>query len=463
MLLRDAIVSLKELSWMMEQMELLSPLGRSVLYEQEFSSDQQVLNKEYEKIEHTIDFVRDDDMKQQRAMVELKLMELRDIRRTVERLGGKAIRTDVELFELKSFSLTVERIVKELGNTTFDVVVFPSLQPVIDLLDPEQKRLPNFYIYDAYSERLTALRKEMRIAREGGEEEEEVERLRIECLKEEDRIRRSLSEKLATYKTQLKEAISSVIDLDMLLAKAKLAEGFHLTKPNFQDSESTFSKIFNPMVAYALTSKKRQFQPVSIVLKDSPVVITGANMAGKSVLLRTLGLVQFLAQFGFFVPAEYAEIVCVDDVELILGDAQDVMQGLSSFGAEMKGLDRVIRRIRSGEKLLVLVDEPARTTNPKEGKAIVSGLLQLLLNASVYSVITTHYAGIEVLCRKMKVKGFVGDQTVRIGVEELNNYIDYSLEEDEDGAVPHEALRIAQILGVDRELLEESQRYLREE
>ena len=194
--------------------------------------------------------------------------------------------------------------------------------------------------------------------------------------------------------------------------------------------------------------QEKEFQPIDIDIPAKPTVITGANMAGKSVLLKTVALVQAMAQFGFYVPALSAKIVPVEKILISTGDGQDEMRGLSSFASEMLCVNAMIQSIEQGDKLLILIDELARTTNPDEGKAIVCGVIDFLLEKCVHSLITTHYA-IDLKCRKLRVKGFIEHlHNEKITTQNINKFIDYSLEETSENEVPHEAIRIAEIIGV---------------
>ena len=211
--------------------------------------------------------------------------------------------------------------------------------------------------------------------------------------------------------------------------------------------------MFHPQVKEALATRGREFQPVDIAFGGHPTLITGANMGGKTVVLKTLTLCQLLFQFGFGIPAASAQIAVKDEIHFCIGDEQSVEKGLSSFAAEMKNIDAVIKASRENKKLLALIDEPARTTNPTEGAALVTALLQVLAGRDMNLVMTTHYDIEPGDAHCLRVKGFE------------NGTMDYQLVEVQDGEVPHEALNIAQSLGIDNEwittartLLEDSNR-----
>ena len=196
-----------------------------------------------------------------------------------------------------------------------------------------------------------------------------------------------------------------------------------------------------------------RYQPVDITLKPGVCLITGANMAGKTVLLKSIGSAQIMAQCGMFVPAEEAKVRLVEGVSTSIGDDQDEMNGLSSYASEIIKISNILSDCRQHE-LLVLIDEPARTTNPVEGKALVQAIIKILNTMNSFTLITTHYSQLGADCRRMRVKGFVEDLSdLPLTPQSINRFIDYSLTEDNSDDVPHEALRIASILRCDPEMI----------
>ena len=127
----------------------------------------------------------------------------------------------------------------------------------------------------------------------------------------------------------------------------------------------------------------------------------------------------------------------------------------------MLRIDGIVKQIRKGRRLLVCIDEPARTTNPIEGQAIVNGLVDFLTRHAVPALVTTHYNGIVTAGKRLRVKGFVEEKIQgEVTPGNINRWIDYSLEEDQSDEVPREALRIAALLGVDKELLAEAEKFI---
>ena len=130
----------------------------------------------------------------------------------------------------------------------------------------------------------------------------------------------------------------------------------------------------------------------------------------------------------------------------------------------MLRVNAIVQDVKAGKNALILIDELARTTNPTEGKAIVNAMLDFLTDKGARSLITSHYSGIKARCKKMRVKGFVKEHVQgQLTINNINEFIDYSLIEDTLDSVPQEAMRIARILGVDEELLDKAEEFLDDE
>jgi dsDNA-specific endonuclease/ATPase MutS2 len=191
-----------------------------------------------------------------------------------------------------------------------------------------------------------------------------------------------------------------------------------------------------------LEKEKREYQKVDIDFGLKPLIIMGSNMGGKTIVLKTLAMCQYLLQFGFGIPATSADMMIYDEIFCLTTDDQSINKGLSSFAAEMKNIDAVIKSSQQNKKILALIDEPARTTNPTEGTALVSSLVKLLQDRVMSLVIVTHY-NIKTYNNKcLRVKGLIDGK------------MNYELVGTHEGEVPHEALNIAETLGIDSQWIE---------
>ncbi|MEG0301351.1 MutS-related protein, partial [Cetobacterium sp.] len=276
----------------------------------------------------------------------------------------------------------------------------------------------------------------------------------------EDDVRKVISRKLLNYNQILKSSVRKLGYLDLVLAKANQVLKLGLTRPHFAE-KTKIKGMFNPKVLKGLEDKNREYQKIDLSLYNGVTIITGANMSGKTLTLKTLGLVQKMAQMGFYVPAKEAELLIVDEVCVLIGDLQSLEEGLSSFAAEMLEVDNIIKKIKKGIRPLVLIDELARTTNPQEGRALLRGVINILKNNMIESVITTHYDQVGSDVVKIRVAGIKKSEIDdNVTFKNIEDYIDYSLIEVEDENVPEEALTIAKLLKIDEEIISESYKYL---
>lgn len=452
--LREAMAQVAGFRYVVEALQVHSGPGLRLRAAMEYMRDAGAIREALDQVEAVEAHLQQREHPVRVDLLETLLCDVQDVSGSVEFLRARSARDDIELFQVKQFALSAQRIRAMLAEASFPVVRIPDLEDVVVLLDPQGKRIPEFYIYDEYSSELAGARKELLRLQRDGADEHAQEAQRLKCVGIEDQVRREISVRLRPLLARLAQAIAQVGLLDLLLAKVSLNRELGLTKPLITEGETSYEGLFQPEIAATLAAKKRAFQPLDLRLVAGVTLVTGANMAGKSVLLQCISLAQHMAQFGLYVPARRATIVPVARVMTSIGDGQDHLGGLSSFGAEMVRLDGVARAVLAGERPLVLLDELARTTNPVEGRAIVCGVVEFLNAHGVTSVVTTHYSGITPPCRRLKVRGFRAERVHgQLGVDRINEYIDYSLEEDTEGQVPQEALHIARLMGISDELL----------
>ncbi len=432
-----------------DRMQIVSPLGRAGLMDMPFLTNVETLQHELDLVESMMALRKvGENQNPIRSMTE-QLRQLNDIRPTVAQMANGAVLDDIQFFEIKKTAIISRTIASALSSMACSEFPLDDVDGLIDILDPERTGIPHFYIYSAYSETLSELREQLKKC----EEPEEKAALMFREEQEEDAIRAMLTQRVGEYRKALSRNLETLAHLDVVMAKAALAEQWHACRPQIANYTEC-KQLFNPQVAEVLSQQGKRFQPVDIRFARETVLITGANMAGKSVLLKTLALAQYLFQFAFFVPATSATMAVVDEVITSIGDNQSELSGLSSFATEILTVDHIIRTGREGLSVLALVDELARTTNPEEGKRLVSAFVKIARQLGITAVITTHYGGVEATCRRLRVKGLTVGNMQKVTVHNLSDYMDYSLVETADDEVPKEALTIAEMLGVDGEFLQ---------
>lgn len=419
---------------MLDQLELQSGYARRWLLDSPMMTSEEEIAAAYGVLQRFSQFI-DQVEKTYIDTLLFKLQGLKDIRTTIRNLSQHAVLDDIELFEVKHLAILATDVARLLQQHGMDAVVeIPALDEVIGILDPDGMKIATFYIYDSYCAQLKDLRSQMR------QHPDQQDDLLAQASELEEGVRQDLSRQLHPFADSMGQAQAALALIDVNLAKALQIKQLGLSFPTMSpDGTSHYRAMFHPQVKDALASRGRKFQPVDIGFGHHPTLITGANMGGKTVVLKTLTLCQYLFQFAFGIPALEARIAVKDEIYFCIGDEQSVEKGLSSFAAEMKNIDAVIKASRMNKKLLALIDEPARTTNPTEGAALVTALLKVLADKDMSLVMTTHYDIEPGDARCLRVKGFE------------NGEMDYQLVEVQSGEVPHEALNIAQSLGIDNE------------
>ena len=421
--------------------------------------------------------------------IERLLNKVKDIKNSIKRIINVNTLDDVELFEVKTFSLICEEICVLFSELKRAIPIkgikFTSLKEVIDILDPDKKRIPTFYIYDSYSEKLKEIRAHKRKLEEqillcpSAEKGMDLkgERLRWVVMEEEEEllVRRELTKKLNSHALTLERNILSIAKLDLLMAKAKLAINFNAVKPIITDGPKIhMEEAFNPEVSFILEARGKAFTPITLKIGSGVSVITGANMGGKSVTMKTVVLNLLLAHMGFFLFCKEATLPILDFIYFISDDLQSVSQGLSTFGAEIIDLKNFIEYSKNKTGFIAL-DEFARGTNPKEGTFLVKALCNYLNTQQNISLISTHYDNVvDETMVHYQVKGLKNVNFEELknkinlnrthSIEIIQEHMDYRLEQvSSSNKVPKDALNICILLGLHQDIIDIAQGFYSKE
>ena len=408
-------------------------------------------------------------------------MELRNISGSVSNLRNNQILGETELFEIKNYAIVVSDIIDlaEENEILPDNIRKFDLKPVIKLLNPDKIVTRSFYIHESWSEKLQIIREEKKavenkiIKAKDSQEKDSLRNLRANIVNQERDeelcVRKALTSQLKQYEENLDYSVRNIGFIELSLAKAELAVTNNCCVPTIYDSDSNnqiiVEKAIEPEIAESLKRNNREFTPVSIELQKGVTLLTGANMGGKSVSLKTIALNTELTRFGFFPFATKISLKLPDFIEVISGDLQDSNSGLSSFGAEIKALTQLLNKLNNNRGL-VICDELARSTNPYEGSRFVQALSDKLQDSNSYGIIATHYdgiktdgaayyqvAGLKSLIQKFSENEYFSDQ-------DLYKLMDYNLiKVTESSTVPREALNIGILLGLPKDFVESLKKY----
>src|SRR3954471_4534513 len=207
---------------------------------------------------------------------------------------------------------------------------------------------------------------------------------------EEGRILDELSSLVGANATLLRETLEALAQFDLWAAKAQLAAELDGIRPAESDGDVVLLSARHP----GLTGR---VVPIDLRLGDefTALVITGPNTGGKTVALRTLGLLALMYQSGLHIPAEDgSKLPVFRDVFADIGDDQSIAQSLSTFSGHLRSIIRIVER--AGEGTLVLLDELGAGTDPTEGSALAQALLDHFIRSGALVAATTHYAEIKV-------------------------------------------------------------------
>lgn len=227
------------------------------------------------------------------------------------------------------------------------------------------------------------------------QERQEIHRILIE-----------LSELAGMYQKEIKNNADALTQLDFLSAKSKLAKAIKATEPVLnQDHVIKLRKARHPLI------DPKKVVPNNIELGTSfdTMLITGPNTGGKTITLKTLGLLQLMAQAGLFITAEEgSQLTVFNEIYADIGDEQSIEQSLSTFSSHMDQIIKVMKDVTEDD--LVLIDELGAGTDPEEGASLAIAILDDLRGAQAKIAITTHYP-------ELKLYGYNRARTTNASME----------------------------------------------
>lgn len=201
------------------------------------------------------------------------------------------------------------------------------------------------------------------------------------------RILHSLSTLARQEVDTIEQIAAALIALDFIQAKAKLARELKATEPQLTDDHSlVFLQARHPLI-----------DPQKVVANDirlgedfDTMLITGPNTGGKTITLKTVGLLQLMVQAGLFIPvAENSKAGVFKDICADIGDEQSIEQSLSTFSSHINGIIKIMKNV--DEQTLVLIDEIGAGTDPEEGASLAISILDFLRKKQAKIIVTTHY------------------------------------------------------------------------
>ena len=284
------------------------------------------------------------------------------------------------------------------------------------------------------------------------------------------RILLALTDRVRDHLHELELSLDLLAEFDFLNAKARLSLALDAVEPKLNTRGVVkLIEARHPLLEFHLQNERpsdadsdRSADPPTRVVPTNihigktfnTLIITGPNTGGKTVVLKTVGLLTLMAQSGLHIPAEHgSQVALFDQVFADIGDDQGIEQSLSTFSSHITKIAEMLRKIEHAEYSLVLLDEIGAGTDPSEGTALGMALLDWLGERQVNTIVTTHYGALKAYAhtqQPMENASMEFDWTtlrptyrLQIGIPGSSN-----------------ALKIASQLGIPTEILDEAQTHL---
>ena len=255
-----------------------------------------------------------------------------------------------------------------------------------------KKRLPGF-IYDESATGKTAFIEPAEVV----ELDNQIKELKFSEQREIVRILFEFTEFLRPYIPDLLDAARYLGEIDFIMAKAQTALDFIAGMPVIsEDGGMNLRKARHPLLERTLRKEKKEIVPLTASLTPEKhiLLISGPNAGGKSVCLKTVGLLQYMFQWGMLIPtSETSELLVFDRIMVDIGDDQSIDNDLSTYSSFLANMKEMLAK--ADDKTLILIDEFGSGTEPAAGGAIAEAILSELDKRGSYGVITTHYTNLK--------------------------------------------------------------------
>jgi DNA mismatch repair protein MutS2 len=361
--------------------------------------------------------------------------DLKRIRREIER-QQRAIES--------SLRQALRRFAGE-GSTQEDLITIRGERFVIPVKAEWKRRIPGV-VHGAsssgqsvYIEPLETIEQNNELIRLLDEEQAEVHRIFVQMTSE-----------IAREASTLSTGASILAQVDALQARARFAEEYESTAPVFTTDESPeflMQKGRHPLLERRLRRSNGTIVPLTLGLESvaRQLIISGPNTGGKTVALKTAGLLAMMAQAGIPVPAERLVLPVFRSFLADIGDAQSIEQNLSTFSAHIVNLNRIAAT--ADEHSLVLLDELGSATDPEEGAALAVAIAGHFLAARAWSIISTHHTSLKIYAAQVYEGKHRGVLNAAVGFDEQTLAPTYALRLGVPGASA--GINIAQRIGLD--------------
>ena len=231
----------------------------------------------------------------------------------------------------------------------------------------------------------------------------ELNNLEYEEGEEVVRILKDVTDFMRPFLTLLQDYQTFLINIDVISAKAKYAKSMNAILPEFSEDKSMYLRdAYHPLLYLNNLEKKEKTFPQSIELKQDSriIVISGPNAGGKSITLKTVGLLQVMIQSGMLIPVhERSKVFLFDRILSDIGDNQSIENHLSTYSYRLKQMNYFLKKCN--KNTLFLIDEFGTGSDPELGGALAETFLEEFYHRKAYGIITTHYSNLKILANEL--------------------------------------------------------------
>ena len=297
----------------------------------------------------------------------------------------------------ESLRSTLRRL-SEGGSTQEDLITIRGERFVIPVKSEHKRRIPGV-VHGASSSGQTVYLEPL----ETIEQNNELVRLIEEEQAETRRIFLAMTREIGVQSHAIAQGAAILAHVDGLQARGRFAAEFECVRPRFADAAApvlALTQARHPLLEKRLRARQAAIVPLTLELNDAQrqLIISGPNTGGKTVALKTAGLLGMMAQAGISVPAAEAVFPIFDAFLADIGDAQSIEQNLSTFSAHIINLERISQLADASS--LVLLDELGSATDPEEGAALAVAIADYFLERRAWCLISTHHTSLKLYAAK---------------------------------------------------------------
>lgn len=333
------------------------------------------------------------------------VLKILDVDGQIKSNASKALllisqKIELEKKRLTSRSQAIFENSKKLGYTADTELTIKDGRVVIPVLSEHKRKIPGILVDQSGSGRISYIEPSELV-----EINNVLAELLIDRRQEIIKILKEVTKQIVPYLKMLVMVQKKLAQFDIIRAKAIIAITFGSIIPEVNNEEVLLFAAINPLLKHRLEEEKSKNVAVPLHIELNPnqrlIVISGPNAGGKSVAMKTLGLLQLMLQNGYLIPCNVgSKMKIFENIFSDIGDNQSIESDLSTYSSHLKSAKHILNF--SDQNTLVLMDEIGTGTDPQLGGALAEAVLEEIHNKGAYGIVTTHFGNIKIRADKLK-------------------------------------------------------------